>query len=113
MAIVNEELMHAFFPKHLFCAWRQQESNKIETDEEGKQRGVNKERSKACTKKNPNSLSQPNQNTIKNKHNIAAFYKIWNKYNEIQLTKKINLDNQEMKNHPSSHNQEIICYLHC
>ena len=24
-----------------------------------------------------------------NKHNIVTFYKIWKKYNEIQLTKKI------------------------
>ena len=24
-----------------------------------------------------------------NKHNIVVFYKIWKKYNEIQLTKKL------------------------
>ena len=41
------------------------------------------ERSKVGTKKRrPDGLSLPNQ------HNIKVFYKIWKKYNDIQLTKK-------------------------
>ena len=36
-----------------------------------------------------------------NKHNIVVFYKI-KKYSEIQLTKKINLNNRKIKNHPPS-----------
>ena len=34
---------------------------------------------------------------------MVAFYKIWKKYNEIQLTKvKMDLNNRKMKNHPPS-----------
>ena len=35
---------------------------------------------------------------------MVIFYKRWKKYNDIQLTKnKMDLNNQKMKNHPSSH----------
>ena len=49
------------------------------------------ERSKASTKKrSPDGLSKYNNN----KHYIIVFYKIWKKYNEIQLTKsKMDLNN--------------------
>ena len=34
---------------------------------------------------------------------MVIFYKIWKKYNEIQVTKnKMELNNREMKNHPPS-----------
>ena len=69
------------------------------------------ERSKAGTKKSPNSLSQPNQNTINSYHNLSIFYKIWKKLNEIQLTKnKMDLNNLKMKNHPPNP-PEIIYHL--
>ena len=38
----------------------------------------------------------------KEKHNMEVFYKIWKKYDEIQLTKKMDLNNRKMKNHPLS-----------
>ena len=72
-------------------------------NEEDQKRRVSKLRSKAGTKKNnPDSLSPSNQNIIIiNK--ILLFYKIWKKYNEIQLTKnKIDLNDRKMKNHPPS-----------
>ena len=77
------------FPNTL--TWEQKE----ETDEEGKKRGVSIERSKEGTKeRTPDGLSVPNQNTIL--INIILFYKIRNKYNEIQFTKnKMGLDIQE------------------
>ena len=38
-----------------------------------------------------------------NKHNMVIFYKIWKKYDEIQLTKnKMDLNNRKMTNHPPS-----------
>ena len=30
------------------------------------------------------------------------FYKIWNKYNEIQITKKMDFNNQKINNYPPS-----------
>ena len=36
------------------------------------------------------------------KHNIAAFYEIWKKYNDIQFTKKMDLINRKIENHPPS-----------
>ena len=51
------------------------------------------ERSKAGTKKSPDGLSSPNQNTIIN----IILYKR-KKYNEIQLTKnKVDLNNRKIK----------------
>ena len=37
-----------------------------------------------------------------NKHNLVKFYKKWKKNNEIQLTKKMDLKNRKMTNHPPS-----------
>ena len=69
--------------------------------------GVSIERSKALTKikRSLDGLSHPNQN-IKNKQNIV-FYKLWKKYNEIQLIKKqngrsklmLNISSQMHSNH--------------
>ena len=33
---------------------------------------------------------------------MVLFYKIWKKYNEIELTKKMDLNNQKMTNQPPS-----------
>ena len=33
---------------------------------------------------------------------MVVFYKIWKKYNEIQLTKQMDLNNRKMTNHPPS-----------
>ena len=90
------------FPNTL--TWAQQEwEQKEETDEEGKKRGVSIESKEFTKERTPDGLSVPNQNTIL--INIILFYKIWNKYNEIQLTKnKMGLDNPRMTNHPSSPN---------
>ena len=72
------------------------------------------ERNKAgTTKRSPHGLSYPNQNIIIiNKILyfiiiiilvIFFFYKIWKKYNEIQLPKnKMDLNNRKMTNHPLS-----------
>ena len=59
------------------------------------------ERSKAGGKeRSPDGLLQPNQNTILISI-MLLFYKIRNKYNEIQLTKnKMDLNNRKMTNHP-------------
>ena len=58
-----------------------------------------------------------------NKQNTVVFYKIWKKYNEIQLTKnKMDLNNRKITNHPPSlvqqyncrnYSQSIVCYLFC
>ena len=59
------------------------------------------ERSKARTKerKSPDGLSYPNQNTIILTQ-FVSIYKIWKKYNEIQLTKnKMDLNIRKMTNH--------------
>ena len=64
MAIINGELMHECFPKHLRMGKARMKLD-IETDEEDKKRGMSVERSKAGTKKrSPDGLSHPNQNTI-------------------------------------------------
>ena len=66
--------------------------------EEGKKRGASIERSKAGTKKKEVLTAYD----INNKQNIIVFYKIWKKYNEIQLTKiKMDLNNRKMTNHPA------------
>ena len=69
------------------------------------------ERSKAGMEKNySNSLSHPNAVLLSNNnnHNIVVFYKIWEKYNEIQLTKnKMDLNNGKMTNHPPLDNKGI------
>ena len=55
------------------------------------------ERSKAGTKKSPDGLYN------NNKHNIVALYKLWKKYNEIQLTNnKMDLNFRKMTIHPPS-----------
>ena len=51
-------------------------------------------------KRSPDGPSLPNQHTTITKNNMAVFYKIWKKYNEIQLTKKMDLNIQKIKNHP-------------
>ena len=40
---------------------------------------------------------------------MVIFYKKWKKYNEIQLTNnKMDLNNQKIKNHPSSPEQTSV-----
>ena len=40
---------------------------------------------------------------------MAIFYKIWKKYNEIQLAKnEMDLNNRKMKNHPPSPDNSLI-----
>ena len=63
------------------------------------------ERRKVGTKEN--EVPRAYNNHIKihnNKHNMEIFYKIWKKYDEIQLTKnKTDLHNRKIKkNHPPS-----------
>ena len=90
--------MHECFPKHSRMGTARTKHDK-ETDEGGKKRGVNMEKSKAGTKKKcPDGLSHPNQNTIII-NNIVVFCKMWKKYNEIQLTKnKMDLNIRKMTN---------------
>ena len=38
---------------------------------------------------------------------MLLFYKIWKKYNEIQLTNKMDLNNRKMKNHPPSPENKV------
>ena len=53
--------------------------------------------------KNGKPSTLPRSKYNKNKQNIAAFYMIWKKYNEIHLRKsKMNLNNRKMTNHPPS-----------
>ena len=52
-------------------------------------------------------------NNNNNKQNIVVFYKIWKKYNEIQLTKnKMDLNNRKFTNHPPTpnlnHNKHLL-----
>ena len=64
MAVGNGELMHECFPKHSFMGTARMKQDK-ETDEDGKKRGVNMEKSKAGKKKlSPDGLSLPIKNTI-------------------------------------------------
>ena len=62
------------------------------------------EKSTAGTnKRSPYGLSHPNRNRIiTNKHNLVKFYKKWEKFNELHLTKKMDLNNRKMENHPPS-----------
>ena len=39
---------------------------------------------------------------------MVVFYKIWKKYNDIQLTKKIDLNNRKMTNHPPSPDKYVL-----
>ena len=55
--------MHECFPKHLCMGTARMKYDK-ETDEGGKKRGASMEKSKAGTKKSPDGLSHPKQNTI-------------------------------------------------
>ena len=60
MAIGNRELMQECFPEHSRMGTVRMKKDK-ETDEEGKQRGVSMERSKAGKKeRSPDGLSLPN-----------------------------------------------------
>ena len=68
MAIGNEELMHACFPKHSSIRTARMKQDK-EID------AVSMESSKAGTKKKSRQLSLPNQNKNSNKHNMVIFYK--------------------------------------
>ena len=79
MAVGNGELMDECFPKNSLMETARTKSDK-ETDEEGKKRGVNMERSKAARKKEYKYNN--------NKHNMVMFLKKRKKYNEIQLTTK-------------------------
>ena len=63
MDIGNDEIMHECFPKHSRTGTARMKYDK-ETDEEGKNRGVSVEISKASTKKVPTAYALPNQNTI-------------------------------------------------
>ena len=93
MAIGNGELMHECFPKHSRMGTVRMKQDK-EADEKGKRWGVSMERSKAGMKKTSchGDLAQHKSKYNNNKHNMVEFYKIWKKYNEIQLTKsKIDL----------------------
>ena len=91
--------------------WEQHMKWDKETDEEGKKRGVSMERSNAGTKKQ--TFRQPITTWSKynnKKHNIL-FYKIWKKYNEIQLTNnKMDLNNWKMKNHSPSPEAKVKLY---
>ena len=62
------------------------------------------EKNKAGTKKKKSRrpiTSWPNYSN--NKQNMVIFYKKWEKYNEIQLTKhKMDLNIRKMTNHPPS-----------
>ena len=66
---------------------------------------MSEERNKAgMRERSPNGQTMHNKIQYNNnKHIFLVFYKIWKKFNEIQLTKnKIDLKNQKMKNHPPS-----------
>ena len=64
------------------------------------------ERGKAGTKEKRNTVPITTYLKYnKNEHNIL-FYKIWKKYNEIQL-KKIDLNKRKMANHATSPDMEI------
>ena len=92
MAIGNGKLMQECFLKHSRMGTARMKSDK-ETDEEGKNRGVNIERSNAGTKKISRQSITTQSKHNNNKHNIL-FYKIFKNYNEIQLTKhKMDLNN--------------------
>ena len=102
MAVGNGELMHDCFPKHSCMGTAKLKYDK-ETDEECKKRGVRPERSKESTKKIKKSR-RPITTQLKyinTKHNIAVFYKILKKYNEIQFKKYIYILPQS-KNEKSS-----------
>ena len=43
---------------------------------------------------------------------MVVFYKIWKKYNEIQLTKKMDLNNLKTKNHPPSPEPNTTHIIH-
>ena len=64
------------------------------------------ERTKASKKKrSPDGLSHPNEKTNNNKHNIVIFYKKYEKYNEILLTRnKMDLNNRKTTNPASPDN---------
>ena len=63
MAIGNVELMHECLPNHSYMGTARMKYN--ETDQDGKKRGMNMERSKADKKKrSPDGLSLHNQNKI-------------------------------------------------
>ena len=62
----------------------------MRTDEVSKKRGVSIERSKRVQKKVSWWPITGNSKYSNNEHNIEVFYKKWEKYNEIQLTKQIN-----------------------
>ena len=64
MTIGNWELMHECFPKHSRMGTAGMKQDK-KTDEGGKKRGLNMEKSKAGTKNKrcPDGLSHPNRNT--------------------------------------------------
>ena len=69
--------MHEYFPEH----WRMGTAR------------MKYEVQRARKKKNANGLSL-HQNTIIIKKKLLVFYKIWKKFNEIQLTKKMDLNNR-------------------
>ena len=82
---------HAWvFSQTLAHAWEQQEWNKtMRQTKTVKSEAWVWKKSKAGTKeRSPDRISLPNQNTIFiNMKGYYLFYKIWKKYNEIQLTK--------------------------
>ena len=52
MAIGNEELVHACFPRHSWMGTARMNLSNKETEEESKKRGVSIKRSKVAQKKN-------------------------------------------------------------
>ena len=91
-------------------AWEQQERNKIKkrTKKVIREAEYRKKQSRR-EKKNPHCLSHPTNENIIIINKIFIFYKIWKKYNEIQLTKnKIDLNSRKMTNHPPSSVQKSL-----
>ena len=73
------EFMHECFPKHSRMGTERTKKDK-ETDEEGKNRGVSMERSKAGTKENKSERPITTYSKYNNnQNNMGLFYKIWKK----------------------------------
>ena len=79
---------------------QQEWCNKV-TDEAGKKRGVSIEGSKFGTKDMKSRRPITAELKYNIEHKMVAFYKIWQKHNEIQLKKdKMDFNKLKMKYHP-------------
>ena len=95
-------------------AWEQQERNKTkrQTKNVRRKEWVWKEVKWSRKKSWQNIITKSKYNI--NKHNKALFYKIWKKYNEIQLTKKkMNLNNWKIIHSLSPINHRKNCLAIC